>query len=186
MSHDDFEYPAEEFRAGEWQEAPRRDMRRLRVVAAIVIAAMLLLGGGAAWIGLVLSNRLAAPLDAEVTSPRRAAAVSLVTGNCLAEMPQDGDVGSVRVVPCDHEHVAQVYSQFAFEENAVWPGQSEAHARVAGTCQLTAELQDAGATAVTWAPSPSSWQRGDRTGLCLVVLPEPSTESLFEPGTLAS
>lgn len=187
MSHDDFEYPEEAFHAGTWEVAPpRRNLRRLRVVGAVVVVALLLLGGGAAWLGLVLNNRLAAPLGLEVGSPRNAAAVQLVTGHCVAELPDDGNVTTVRVVPCDHEHAAQVYSQYAFEEDAVWPGQADAHTQVAGACQLTAELQDAGVRVVTWAPTPSSWQRGDRTGLCLAVLPAPSTDSLFAPGTLGT
>ncbi|NLF06284.1 MAG: hypothetical protein GX593_14970 [Actinomycetales bacterium] len=187
MSHDDYEYPEEAFHAGTWEPVPaRRNVRRLRLVGGIVVAAMLLIGGGAAWLGLVMNNRLAAPLGAVVDAPRNAAAVQLVTGNCVAQLPADGNVTTVRVVPCDHEHAAQVYSQYAFEQDAVWPGQADAHARVAGACQLTVALEDAGVGVVTWAPSPSSWQRGDRTGLCLAVLPAPSTDSLFDPGTLTS
>ncbi|MDQ2625249.1 MAG: hypothetical protein M3Y20_08845, partial [Actinomycetota bacterium] len=149
MSHDDFEYPDEAFHAGTWEAAPRRSSRRLRIVGAIVVGAMLLLGGGAAWLGLVMSNRLAAPIGPDVDAPRTAAAVQLVTGNCLAELPPDGNVQNVRVVPCDHEHAAQVYSQYAFAQNAVWPGQDGAHARVAGACQLSVGLEEAGVSAVT-------------------------------------
>ncbi len=184
MSHDDYEYPAEAFQAGTWEPAPRRNQRRVRIVGAVVVAAMLLLGGGAAWLGLVMNNRLAAPIGPDVGAPRNVAAVQLVTGNCVAELPDDGNVTTVRVVPCSDEHIAQVYSQYAFMADAVWPGQAAAHSRVAGACQLTAELEAAGVTAVTWAPTPSSWQRGDRTGLCLAVLPAPATDSLFAPGTL--
>lgn len=186
MSHDDYEYPEEAFQAGTWDTAPRRGSRRVRVVGAIVIAAMLLVGGGAAWAGLVLNNRLAAPIAPEVESARNAAAVQLVTGNCVAELPEDGNVTTVRVVPCTEQHAAQVYSQYAFDEDAVWPGQDAAHLRVSGACQLSVAMVEEGVTAVTWAPTPSSWQRGDRTGLCLAVHPAPSTESLFAPGTLGS
>jgi len=178
MSHDDYEYPAEAFQAGTWEPAPRRNQRRVRIVGAIVVAAMLLVGGGAALVGIVMNNRLAAPIGPDVGSPRNAAAVQLVTGHCIAELPDDGNVTTVRVVPCADEHAAQVYSQYAFATDAVWPGQSAAHSRVAGACQLTTALVDAGVTMVTWAPTPSSWQRGDRTGLCVAVLPAPSTGSL--------
>ena len=186
MSHDDDEYPEEAFRAGTWEAAPRRNARRVRIVGAIVIAALLLVGGGAALAGMVLNNRLAAPISPEVESARNAAAVQLVTGNCLAEVPDDGNVTTVRVVPCTEQHAAQVYSQYAFDEDAVWPGQAAAHLRVSGACQLSGEMVESGVRAVTWAPTPSSWQRGDRTGLCLAVLATPSTESLFAPGTLGS
>lgn len=185
MAHpEDLEYPEEAFRAGTWDSAPRRDVRRIRVVGVIVIVALLLLGGGVAWVGLALSARLASPIGPDVDSPRTVAAVQLVTGNCLPELPEHGDVRSVRVVPCTEEHRVQVWSQFAFAENAIWPGQDAADARVAASCQLPAELSGSGVYAVTWAPTAASWQRGDRTGLCLVVLPEATTESLFAPGTL--
>lgn len=185
MTHpEDLEYPEEAFRAGTWEEAPRRNVRRIRIIGAIVIASLLLIGGGAAWFGLATSARLAAPIGPEVDRARTVAAVQLVTGNCLPELPEHGDVRSVRVVPCAEEHEVQVWSQYGFPESAVWPGQDAASARVAGSCQLPEELSEAGVYAVTWAPTAASWQRGDRTGLCLVVLPEPSTESLFAPGTL--
>lgn len=179
--HDDerYEYPDEAFHAGSWAPAPRRNQRRIRIVGAIVITSLLLLGGGAAWISLFFNTRLAEPLPPEISSARSASAVQLVTGHCLAELPGHGDVSTVRLVPCGEEHGAEVYSQFAFAEEAVWPGQADAHARIARSCQLSEELVDAGVTVVTWAPSPSSWQRGDRTGLCLAVLPAPAAGPLL-------
>lgn len=182
MSHPDdenYQYPDEAFHAGDWAPAPRRNQRQIRIVGAIVIAALLLLGGGAAWIGLFLNTRLAEPLSPELSSARSASAVQLVTGHCLAELPEHGDVTNVRIVPCDEQHGAEVYSQYGFAADAVWPGQDEAHARVARACQLSAELDEAGVTLVTWAPSPSSWQRGDRTGLCVAVLPAPTSGTLL-------
>ena len=180
--HDDggHEYPSEPFHAGSWAPAPRRNQRRIRIVGAIVIAALLLIGGGVAWVGLFLNTRLASPLPADVSSARNASAVQLVTGHCLAELPDHGDVATVRIVPCAEEHAAEVYSQYSFADDAVWPGQDAAHVRAAGTCQLSAALVEAGATAVTWAPSPSPGQRGDRTGLCVVVLPAPSSGSVLD------
>lgn len=184
MRAEDLEYPQEAFYAGSWEPAPRRDVRRLRVVAAVVVLALLLVGGGGAWVALGLANRLAPPLGPEVDAPRTVEALRLVTGNCVARLPQDGQVRRVRVVPCSQEHEAQVWSQFAFSRNAVWPGQDEAHARVSRSCQLPEELLEEGVALVAWSPTASSWQRGDRTGLCLAVLPSPRAESLFAPGTL--
>lgn len=175
----EFEYPPE-FRSGGWEPPPRRKARRLRLVGAVVVVA-LLLAGAVAWLGIILERRLEPPLPPEVTSPRSAAAVQLVTGHCLESLPPHGEVDGVRLVPCEQEHAAEVFSQYAFRAEDVWPGQDEAHARVARACQLPATLLESGVAAVTWAPSPASWDRGDRTGLCIAALPEPTTGTLLTP-----
>lgn len=181
MTQDDgasYEYPSEAFHAGGWEPPPRRDRRRYRVVGIVVVLALILLGGGTAWVGLFASSGLPAPLPPEVSKARNAAATQLVTGHCLAALPADGNVATVRLVPCGEEHAAEIWSQYAFDEDAVWPGQEAAHSRVARSCQLPGDLVEIGVTLVTWAPSPASWQRGDRTGLCVAVLPAPSSAPL--------
>jgi len=146
---------------------PRRG--RGFALAGVVLGSLgtlaLLVGGG-----LLVATALASrPLPADVSAPVDAHAVQLVTGNCLAELPADGPVDTVRVVPCDDEHVARVVSQYAFDEDAVWPGQQAADQRVAAGCVLSADETQAGDRLVTWAPTEESWGQGDRTGLCLVV-----------------
>mgnify|MGYP001209314632 CR=1 FL=1 len=175
---------AEPHHAG-WSPEPPRRRRRTGLVAGIVVLALLLVSGGAAWLGLALDARLPERVPASaVDSPRTLAAVQLVTGHCIDRLPEDGQVTRVRVVPCEVEHEAQVWSQYAFAEQAVWPGQADADAQVSAACQLPAVLEQEGVRLVTWAPTAASWRRGDRTGLCVAVLPSPSTESLFAPGTL--
>ncbi|MBT0993287.1 septum formation family protein [Cellulomonas sp. DKR-3] len=132
----------------------------LETVALLVGVALL----GTSW----LQSR---PLPADVAEPRTAHAVQLVVGNCLADLPPDGDVDTVRVVPCDGPHTARVASSYAFSADAIWPGQGDADALVARSCVLTADEQAVGRVVVTWAPTEQSWDRGDRTGLCVVVTP---------------
>lgn len=151
--------------------APQPRRGRGLAVAGTVLGALgtvgLLVGGG-----LLLATALESrPLPPDVSAPLDAHAVQLVTGNCLAELPADGPVDTVRVVPCDDEHAARVVSQYAFDADAVWPGQQAADERVAAGCVLSADEAAAGDRLVTWAPSEESWGRGDRTGLCLVVTP---------------
>lgn len=143
-------------------------------VGTLVWAALAALG-----IGTVLASR---PLPSDVQRPVTARAVQLVTGNCLAQLPPDGRVDQVRVVPCADEHVAQVVTSYDFGDGATWPGEAQASARVAATCDLTADEQEQGLRMVAWAPTARSWARGDRTGLCVAVLPEPATGSLLAGG----
>lgn len=108
------------------------------------------------------------PLPADVPEARDARAVALVPGNCLDPLPADGDVDAVRVVPCAQPHAAQVISQYDFAADAVWPGQAAADRRVGLACEVSPAETEAGLVARSWAPTKRSWDRGDRTGLCLL------------------
>lgn len=151
-------------------------------VAGVALGAfwtLALVGVGVAVAMTVAQQR---PLAADVDAPRDAHVQQLVTGSCLAELPADGPVERVRVVPCAQPHAAQVVSTFQFSPAAVWGGQDAADSRVAQGCTLTDEERAAGVTLVTWAPTEAGWRRGDRTGLCLAVPPAPVTGS-FTDGT---
>ncbi|WP_187697846.1 hypothetical protein [Cellulomonas telluris] len=173
---DDLDGPIEDpnpptYYADGWDVAPRRRSRVPLVVGAAVVAAAVVAGGGVLVADRVRTAR-EQPLPADVTAPVEAWAVQLVTGSCLAELPPDGPVERVRVVPCADEHAAQVIGQYAFAQDAVWPGQEGAHARVARSCTLSDEETAAGVRVVTWAPTEEGWRDGDREGLCLAVPPE--------------
>jgi hypothetical protein len=110
------------------------------------------------------------PLPADVSEPRSAHARQLVLGNCLAELPDDGAVSTVRVVPCADPHEAQVVARTDFSADATWPGQDAADARVSRVCTpavLSSDVDPAGIELVVWSPTAASWSEGDRTGLCV-------------------
>lgn len=149
-------------------------------LAGVVLGAL----GTLAWaalvavvVGAVLAGR---PLPADVAAPVDARAVQLVVGSCVGEVPPDGPVDRVRVVPCADPHEAQVVSSYAFPADDPWPGSEQASARVQASCVLTDDEQAQGLRMLAWAPSAASWARGDRTGLCLAVPPEPVTGSLLD------
>ncbi|MBC7550385.1 MAG: hypothetical protein H7269_05725, partial [Cellulomonas sp.] len=120
------------------------------------------------------------PSPAHVAAPRDVHARQLVTGNCLDPLPDDGEIDTVRVVPCADPHAAKVISQYAFEPDAVWPGQAAADRRVATACEVSVAETGAGLAPLTWAPTEQSWDDGDRTGLCLLHRADgaPLTETL--------
>ena len=144
--------------SGRWMAWVGIVLGTLEVLAALAFAAV-----------LVVVWQQTRPLPADVSSATTAHAGQLVVGNCLGELPPDGDVTDVRVVPCDEPHEARVVSTYAFGDDDVWPGQPQADARVARSCVLSADEEAAGAAIVTWAPTEAGWELGDRTGLCLVV-----------------
>ncbi len=134
-------------------------------IAVGAIGAVVVIAIGALAVTAALGSR---PLAADVDAPRDVHSRQLVTGNCLDPLPDNGVVDAVRVVPCDDPHAAQVISQFAFDPDAVWPGQAAADRRVATACEISAAETEAGLTRITWAPTERSWNDGDRTGLCLL------------------
>lgn len=139
-------------------------------VAAIVLGALGTLGVVVAVVVGFVNAQATRPLPGDVGSARDAHAVQLVTGTCIAELPDDGTVDVVRVVPCAQEHEAQVVTEFDFAQDAVWPGQQAADARVARACVLDEDETAAGVRPVTWSPTEQGWSRGDRRGLCLAVV----------------
>jgi len=148
----------------------------LGVVGTLVLVGVL--------VGTSLTARNARPLPPDVAAPRDAHARQLVTGSCLDALPAGAEVDTVRVVPCNDPHAAQVVTEFAFEDAAVWPGQAAANARVAESCDLTQAERDAGVRAVAWAPTESSWAHGDRLGLCLATTDAGKLTGSFLDGTV--
>ncbi|MBO3085138.1 septum formation family protein [Cellulomonas sp. zg-ZUI188] len=132
----------------------------------------------------VLTWRGTQPLPADLSAPRDAHAQQLVTGSCVQTLPADGSVGTVRVVPCADPHQAQVITEFLFAQDAVWPGQQAADARVARACVLDDTEVAAGVRTVTWAPTERSWADGDRVGLCLAFVDGQVTGSFLD-GTVS-
>ncbi len=147
----------------------------LGVVGTLAVAAVVTVA--------VLTASATRPLPADVPAARSAHAQQLVTGSCLAAVPDDGPVDRVRVLPCAQPHAAQVITEFTFADDAVWPGQQAADARVARACVLDDSELTAGVRTVTWAPSERSWQDGDRVGLCLAVVDGGGVTGSFLDGT---
>lgn len=148
--------------------------------AGIVLGIAMCLTVLGAVVGTALSARTSAPLPTEVLAPRTAHARQLVTGHCLREVPANGTVDRVTVVPCTEPHAAQVITEYAFDRDAPWPGQGEVDTVVAGSCALTQVEVAAGVRALTWAPTQESWSRGDRTGVCLAVTQSTTTGSILD------
>jgi hypothetical protein len=135
-------------------------------------------------VGTTLTARNVRPLAADVAAPRQAHARQLVTGSCVDPLPTTAEVDTVRVVPCRDPHAAQVVTEYAFEDTAVWPGQAASDARVAASCDLTPAERDAGVRAVAWAPTEESWAHGDRLGLCLATTDAGTLTGSFLDGTV--
>ena len=138
-------------------------------VAGMVVGAVVTVAWGLGALLWWQGEQARTPLAGDVDAPRTVSARQLVLGSCLAELPPDGEVSDVRVVPCADEHRAQVVARTDFGADEVWPGQQAADRRVARVCTPDVLGPDApeGVALVVWSPTEASWRDGDRTGLCL-------------------
>ena len=163
-------YPQQSYYAPGWQPAgdgrpPRRRRRRTVVVALVVIIALFgvsILGAAAAGLRYVMDTR---PLG-EVEGPVTAAARRLDVGHCVEELPSDGQVRRVRVVPCGEPHEAEVVGALTLNEGA-WPGQNAVERTAQAYCEMDRTQTESGFRPVVWQPSETGWGQGDRGVLCL-------------------
>ena len=134
-------------------------------------------------VGLLVGDAAVRPLPEDLDEPRTAHARQLVLGTCLAELPDDGEVTRVQAVPCADPHEAQVVARTDFAQDALWPGQDVADAKVSRVCTPAVLSDDAptdGVELVVWSPSEASWAEGDRTGLCVASTAAPTEGSLID------
>lgn len=160
--------------------AHRTRGRGLALTGMVVGAAVTLgwvVGGFAWWQG----EQARTPLAGDVSAPTTVSSRQLVLGSCLDELPPDGEVSRVRVVPCADEHRARVVARTDFGADEVWPGQAAAERRVARVCgpESLGAAAPEGLELVVWAPTEASWRDGDRTGLCLAGSDEPLPADLL-------
>ncbi|MCA5892024.1 septum formation family protein [Isoptericola sp. NEAU-Y5] len=173
-------------RVGRPSRRPLGPRARRRVRIAVVVGVAVVLVAAGVTLG-VLQWRDAAwePVTADVDEPTEVNAVQLVLGSCLDELPADGPVGRVRVVPCDEPHRAQVVGRTDAARTAVWTGAPDAVRRASLACGPDL-LGPAGRESadtlrfVVWTPSKESWEAGDRTGLCLAASDDDRSGSILD------
>lgn len=159
-------YPEQPYYAPGWGPAsppPRRRGPARAVLVAVLALLVLALVAGAVLGALTLRDTR--PLG-EVEDPTTAATRRLDVGHCIAELPADGAVERVRVVPCAEPHEAEVVGVLDLPGGG-WPGRSQVQSRLTAWCEMDTAQQEAGFRAVVWAPSEAGWDQGDRQGLCL-------------------
>jgi hypothetical protein len=126
------------------------------------VVALALVGGGVVGVMFWMRTR---PLG-DITGPVTATSRQVAAGHCVAELPADGTVGTVPLVPCDDEHEAEVVGVLELTDDS-WPGEQAVTDEVTQWCEMDAAQVEAGFRAVVWAPSKAAWGQGDRDGVCL-------------------
>jgi hypothetical protein len=147
----------------------------LRVIAALATVTLLVGAaiGGRYW----LDTR---PLGT-VTHAMTVHAGRVTTGHCIQTLPQDGTVASVRLVPCDQPHAAEVVGSLDLPGTS-WPGSAQVADQLVAWCEMDATQQGLGLLPVVWGPSARGWAQGDRSGLCLAWSPTGTMTGSFVAG----
>lgn len=162
-------YPQQAYYAPGWTpgaEAPRRRRGgRVAVVSLIVVAALAVLGGGGAALAYWWQTRPIGDVDGATGATSR----QVRTGHCIADLPDDGTVGRVTLVPCDDAHEAEVLRRLDLGDGS-WPGAEDLEERASAWCELPSEADGLGFRAVVWTPSARAWGQGDHAALCIATL----------------
>lgn len=175
-------YPQETYYAPGWNASaeaatPRRGHARLFLGLAIGVLVLVLISGMIAWFVNWNQTRELG----EITDETSATARQVRTGHCIVDVPEDGSVGSVTLVPCSAPHEAEVVGMHRLEGDD-WPGQEAVDDEVTAWCEMDSSAVELGFQGVVWAPSESSWAQGDRTGVCIAWHPDGRVTGSLEDG----
>ncbi|WP_062137587.1 septum formation family protein [Demequina aestuarii] len=159
----------------------------LRSGKGVAVAAWIAIGAGLALLVGISWSAALAWSDRELTAAEIGATgdlhpLQMVPGMCLDGVGDDGAVGGAAVVPCDAPHGAEVFTSVTFSV-ARFPGHDQIEAEALTLCGDRIDgLVPEGSSWVAWAPSESSWARGDRVALCIAVFDSPRDEPLSPAG----
>lgn len=160
-------YPQQAYYAPGWGPPPPPRRRLWPWVAGGVVLVLLATAGVVALAAQVARVSATQPLG-DVRSPTTAHVRALGDGHCVAELPADGRVARVRVVPCDRPHEAEVLGVLVLTDDA-WPGAGEVEQRAAAACEMDRRQSADGWVPVVWTPSEAGWSQGDRRALCVAA-----------------
>lgn len=162
-------------RAGARVGAPRQGVAAwVRWVLFAAAAAILV---GIVWsVGLIIADAQASPADPDTTGDLYA--LQVVDGMCLEDLGSDGPTGEASVVECRDPHRGEVVASMTYPLE-VYPGSDAVEQQALDYCASRVRgLIPASGSWIAWTPSEESWVRGDRTALCIVTSPEPTTGSV--------
>ena len=162
-------YPQQAYYAPGWTApaaaTPRRSHRGLWLAVGGALVILLVVGGAAVGVTHWMRTRTLS----DVSGPTTANARQVDTGHCIADLPRDGEVARVELVPCSQPHEAEVVGLLSLPDES-WPGQESVDSQVTRWCEMDSAQQEAGFQPVVWTPSQRGWGQGDHRGVCLAWL----------------
>jgi hypothetical protein len=149
-----------------------RDGRGL-AIAGLVLAGLWTLGAGVL-VAVGVPDSAERAVDGSVTTSGDVTLADVQVGDCT-ERPPEGEVLTLRVLPCASQHASEVYAVFDLDGEQ-YPGDDDAVRFAEGGCNRELErlLPESDETAYGlfyYAPSEDSWSLGDRSVICLLEGP---------------
>lgn len=143
--------------------------RAVKTVFAVAAAVTLLVG----------CSKLPAPEAKRneagaIEKEAQADAFSVKLGDCLND-PGDGNITSVRVVPCSEPHELEVFHEFNLEGDQYPASDEDMEEQVLATCDPVFETfvgrsyEDSDLDYTTMEPTQGSWSDGDRAVVCMIA-----------------
>lgn len=141
-------------------------MRFARTVGCAIVAAGL---GGVLLVGC--STGATRNPAGQVTAQASVDPYQVTVGDCTGAL-KEGDVSSLKVIPCDQQHYFEAYARTALAGGA-YPGLAEVTKRAGAFCKsefktfVGLSTKDSAYTMSYLYPVEDSWATGDREVLCL-------------------
>ena len=150
-------------------------------IAALVLSGVWILVFVGLGIAAGLSEASRDPVTGSVVDGGRVSAADVGVGDCLADVPGEGDVKSVQVVPCTEAHHGEAFATFTLPPGS-YPGEDVVTTEAEDGCsnRVPEDLDEKVADQLSLFylyPKKSNWVLGDRTVTCIasatVVLTQP-------------
>ena len=156
---------------------PRHGRRGLWLAVGGGLVILLVVGGAVTGVTRWMQTRTLG----DVSGPTTANVRQVDAGHCIADLPRDGEVARVELIPCSHPHEAEVVGLLTLQGES-WPGQVFVDNQVTRWCEMDSAQQEAGFQPVVWTPSQRGWRQGDHRGVCLAWLDGGGATGSFTDG----
>ncbi len=167
-----------------WQAPPTQTPPRTgpggRKIALWSIGAVVAIVVTVAAVAAIRFHLQTTPLG-EVTRAQSVHSQQVSVGTCLAGLPAEGSISSVRVVPCSEPHGAEATSMYPFSD-ATWPGREQVVSRAQDACELTSAQVDLGLDRTVWVPTEAAWNQGHQWSVCFAYVPNGAMVGSFTAG----
>ncbi len=157
------------------------------VTVSVLGAVLVMVLGMVALVALSVSAEDSSAHAADDVQGEMVSSYELAVGDCIADIPDEGTVEGMDVVPCDEPHVGEVVSvdddlfadaQRKPTDEQMWQ-ETEAACTVAMEEYTGVSLEDSDYDVYYLYPSPESWRMEDDRGVvCIGLTPDESTGSI--------
>lgn len=124
----------------------------------------------------LVATKRSRPVSSDAGAARRAdrqPEAVLEVGGCLGDLPPDGQISGLPLVPCDEPHHGEVYAEFTSTNStfsdASLSSEAERLCAEAFSPFVGTSIERSNYTIALLVPTASGWARGDREITCIAT-----------------